>query len=117
TYRATDVDHDGYGDVLVQSATAVRVLFGNADGHPTTSQQVLTPIARGTAAYADLDADGKLDVMLPASDGIVAYTSPYDVLSPFPFPSIVSTASEGRPYYSNQIAPGFIGFVGTMPGA
>ena len=123
TFRATDIDQDGYGDVVVQSATAIRVLFGNPDGHPTTSQQVLTPIARGAAAYVDLDLDpaGKLDVLLPASDGLVAYTSPYGVLSPFPFPSIVSTSSEGTPYFSNQIADGVIGIVGrpanTNPGS
>lgn len=119
TYRGTDINRDGYGDIIVQSATGIRVLFGNADGHPTTSQQVVTPIARGAAHYADLDLDsaGKLDILLPAADGIVAYTSPFDVLSPFPFPSIVSTASEGRPYYSHAISDGIIGFVGTAPGA
>jgi hypothetical protein len=123
TFRATDIDRDGYGDLVVQSATAIRVLFGNADGHPTTSQQVLTPIARGAATYADLDLDsaGKLDVLLPAADGIVAYTSPYGVLSPYPFPSIVSASSEGTPYFSNPIADGVIGIVGrpanTSPGS
>lgn len=119
TLRSTDVDQDGYGDVVVQSATAIRVLFGNPDGHPTTSQQVLTPIARGPAFYADLDRDaaGKLDVLLPAADGIVAYTSPYGVMSPYPFPSIVSSTDEGVPYFSNPIAPGVIGIVGTPAGA
>ncbi|MBA3391222.1 MAG: VCBS repeat-containing protein [Deltaproteobacteria bacterium] len=117
TFRATDINRDGYDDLLIQSSTAIRALFGSPEANLSTGSSVLTPIARGHASYADLDVDGRLDVLLPAADGVVAYTSPYDVLSPFPFPSLINVGMTGTPLFSHGLAPGVIGFIGMPPSA
>lgn len=117
TFRATDINRDGYDDLLIQSSTAIRVLSGSPEANLSTGSSVLTPIARGQASYADLDGDGRLDVLLPAADGVVAYTSPYEVLSPFPFPSFIDVATSGTPLYTQFIADEVIGIVATAPNA
>src|SRR5262249_53116405 len=49
SYRITDVDHDGIGDVVSQSQTSIDVLFGSFDADLATTESILTPIARGPA--------------------------------------------------------------------
>lgn len=112
SFGVTDIDEDHFGDLLIQSPTSLQVVYGNAAGVPNEATTTLTPIVRGAAYFTDLDVDGKTDVMLPSTDGIVAYTSPYQVLSPFPFPSVIDN-DEGIPYYSHPIDDGVIGFIGT----
>ncbi|MBA3820401.1 MAG: VCBS repeat-containing protein [Deltaproteobacteria bacterium] len=113
TFRVTDVDDDGIGDILVQSPTALQVFGGSFDGAPQLASSTLTPIARGPASYAYLDEDSdSLDVLLPTADGIAAYTSAYGVPSPHPFPSLVGHL--GRPRYSHEVVDKVMAFVGTL---
>ena len=117
SYRVTDVNADGVGDILSQSQTAVSVVFGDDTSGAGVLQtsSILTPAALGPATYGDLDADGKLDVLMPTADGIVAYTSPFGLPSPFPFPSLVS-ADMGKPLFTSPLDDGRLGIIGTLPG-
>jgi hypothetical protein len=118
SYRITDVNADGFGDVLGQSQSAVTVLFGDADAGLFTSADIQTPFPQGRATYADLDGDGSLDVVAPTADGIVAYTTPFGVPSPYPFPSFVGEAM-GKPLFVEPIADSptanHLGIIGTIP--
>jgi hypothetical protein len=113
TLQITDVDRDGIGDLVIQAPTALHVSLGNPDGVARLDSSILTPIARGPASYADLDLDGTADLLLPTSDGIAAYTSPFGVMTPFPFPSLI-TETQGVPLFAHPIDVGTIGFLGTQ---
>ncbi len=106
SYRVTDVNHDGIGDVLAQLPNEVRVLFGDSAATGGTTASIQIPSAQGPAFYADIDQDTTLDMLMPTTDGIVAYTSPFGLPSPFPFPSPIGNEI-GKPLavqlaFSNQ---------------
>jgi len=55
-----DVNRDGKPDLVVSGAT-VRLLLGKGDG--TFADTIYYPAASSTLALADLNADGKLEVI------------------------------------------------------
>ena len=112
--RVTGVNADGFGDVLAESQTAVTVLFGDRGAGLSKSADLLTPFPQGPATYADLDGDGSLDVLAPTADGIVAFTTPFGVPSPYPFPSFIPDAM-GKPLFVQPIIDGHLGIIGTSP--
>ena len=80
--RVTDIDRDGYGDVIGVSTTSIVVRHGSSTGTLATASSFVTPAQSGPPAFSDLDGDGALDVTLTTLDGIVSYTSPFGTLSP-----------------------------------
>lgn len=56
-----DIDHDAYGDVIVQRWDRFRVYRGNVDG--TLRADPYVPSSGGVAAVADFTGDGWLDVL------------------------------------------------------
>ncbi|MDB4955175.1 MAG: hypothetical protein JWO36_2744 [Myxococcales bacterium] len=81
----TDVDRDGYGDAVGLSAESLVTRFGDDAGHLDVARSTLTPVRAGASEVLDIDGDGALDVLVPARDGAVAYTSPHGAMSPFAF--------------------------------
>lgn len=112
SYRITDIDKDGIGDVLVQSATSVDVLYGKSDGPPSARVSLQSPIARGPACYGDRDGDSALDLVLPTSDGIVTYTSELGALVPLPFASPIDP-NMGAPLLVRALSDDILVLVGT----
>jgi hypothetical protein len=81
----TDTDSDGYNDVVGLTHSSFQVLYGDAAGTlGRTSTAVIPPIG-GPPAVARIDGDASLDLVIPAGDGLIAYTEPYGVISPYPF--------------------------------
>jgi hypothetical protein len=117
TYRVTDVNGDGFNELLVQSQTSVTAVF-DASTQAVNAVSIQTPIPRGNAAFARVDADGSLDTLLPTTDGIVAYTTRFGTPSPYPFPSPIA-AVIGDPMFSHPITPvgprNDLGMIGTFP--
>src|SRR5206468_902191 len=116
SFRITDTSADGIGDVLIQSQTAVTVVFGDADGSLATSATVQTPFPQGAVSFADIDGDTHLDVLAPTADGIVAYTTPFGQPSPYPFPAFVPQ-DMGKPLFvqplPTQPFENHLGIIGT----
>lgn len=96
--RVSDVDRDGYGDVIGVSKTSIVVRHGNATGTLATASSFVTPAQSGPPAFSDLDGDGALDVTLTTLDGIVSYTSPFGTLSPVDIESPI-LGQQGEPIH------------------
>lgn len=79
----TDVDHDRIGDAVGISVTSIATRAGDTAGQLASERDTLTPGAAGEAAILDLDRDGTSDIMLPTRDGLVAYASPQDTITPY----------------------------------
>lgn len=110
----TDIDRDGYGDVIALSATSLTVSFGEASGAIGRQLSTLTPVVRGAPGFARLDDDDSLDVVLPTDDGVLAYSSPYGMLAPHPFPmelQISSSCSDmlGTPFHVFRASDRYVG--------
>jgi len=84
-FTITDVDGDLYGDVISVSGTSLTVHYGDAVGDLAFEASTLIPTLRGGPTFADIDGDLTTDVVIPTADGVAAYSSPYQVLSPHPF--------------------------------
>jgi hypothetical protein len=78
----TDVDRDGFGDVLGVSGTSIVVHHGDAAGSLVGAISFVTPAQTGPHVFGDLDGDGTLDVTLATLDGLVSYTSRFGTLAP-----------------------------------
>ena len=85
SFFVSDVDHDHIGDVVGLSADSLMTRLGDIGGQLASERETLTPTIHGAPTIADLDHDGSFDVLVPARDGVVAYASPQDSLSPFAF--------------------------------
>ena len=85
SFTITDVDGDFYGDVISVSGTSLTVHYGDAFGDLAFEASTLIPALRGEPTFADIDGDASTDVVIPTADGVAAYSSPYQVLSPHPF--------------------------------
>jgi hypothetical protein len=115
-FQVTNVDGDQKeggdldNELLVQSQTAIISVKGASRAETEVPSVIQTPIARGHAAFAYLDSDSSLDVLLPTVDGIVAYTSQFGSPSPAPFPSPV-TADQGTPLLVRAITPQHLGIL------
>jgi hypothetical protein len=85
-FRISDVDFDGYGDVVGLNATALNMRYGDPTGTLPDSYNVVTPSLQGFPALSHL-ADAEVDdVVLPTADGLVAYTGAFGIPSPRQFP-------------------------------
>ncbi len=83
-YAVTDVDQDGYGDVVSLASTSLDVAFGEGTADLSRRASTLTPRAFGVPAFTHLDADSTLDLLVPTADGIAGYSSQFQELSPHP---------------------------------
>jgi hypothetical protein len=83
TIFVTDIDRDRYGDVVGLSADAIVSRFGDPTGKLEREAATVIPTVGGPIAIADLDGDNARDVLVPARDGLVAFASPQDAMSPF----------------------------------
>jgi hypothetical protein len=100
-FRISDVDFDGYGDVVGLNATALNMRYGDPTGTLPDSYNVVTPSLQGFPAVSHL-ADAMVDdVVLPTTDGLVAYTGAFGVPSPRQFPF----GNEGAGLASNAPNP------------
>src|SRR5207344_1008450 len=63
---AADLDNNGAPDLIVASATATKVILGGPGGAWTP---VAAPVALGAQAVADLESDGRLDLIGRLPDG------------------------------------------------
>jgi hypothetical protein len=80
-----DVDRDQIGDAIGINNESIVTRFGDFGGQLVRTRTLQTAVAAGTIAITDLGVDGHRDVVLPTRDGIVAYASPQQVVSPFAF--------------------------------
>ena len=85
-FGVTDINADGFGDVVSLSGTSLTVNFGDASGELATQSSNVVPFLGGAPAVTHLDPDLTLDIVMPTADGLVAFTSRYQVLAPYPFP-------------------------------
>ena len=83
-YAVTDVDQDGYGDVVSLASTSLDVGFGDGSADLSRRASTLTPRALGVPAFTHLDPDSTLDLLVPTANGIAGYSSQFQELSPHP---------------------------------
>ena len=88
-----DVDGDGAGDLVGIGSTALVTLFG--DPVPARTHVMATPSIQGAAAFADLDGDNFVEVVIPTIDGVVSYSSRFGSLAAEPFPTDVTGDETG----------------------
>jgi len=67
--RVIDQDGDGHRDVLVLSSDRVYILRGEGMGRLAAPRTVVLPEAGGAMAVADLDFDGRRDVLVGSRQG------------------------------------------------
>jgi hypothetical protein len=80
----TDVNGDGYGDVVGVASASLDTLYGDGSAQLAQSALTATAGADGAVSIADLGY-GKLDAVYPTRDGLAAYASPFGALLPLPF--------------------------------
>ena len=83
-YEVTDIDRDGYGDVVSLAGTSLDVAYGDRDANLSRRARTLTPRAFGLPAFTHLDADPALDLLVPTANGIAGYSSQFQELTPHP---------------------------------
>ena len=69
-YAVTDVDQDGYGDVVALASTSLDVAFGESSADLSRRGSRLTPRAFGVPAFTHLDEDSTLDLLVPTANEI-----------------------------------------------
>jgi hypothetical protein len=89
-FGITDTNKDGYGDVVALGGTSLTAYYGDANATLVNQLHMITPELSSAPAVTHLDSDPTLDLVLPTSDGLLAYTSPFAVPSPYSFPVEVS---------------------------
>lgn len=117
SFAVTDVDGDLYGDLVSVSRTALTVNFGDATGGLEFSASALIPTLRGEPTFSDINSDATLDVVFPTADGVAAYSSRYQALTPHPFALDLGDPSkcgagrqlEGQPFHVFRIDQGHLG--------
>ncbi len=85
-FRISDIDRDGYGDVVGLNATALNVRYGDLTGELPESYNVVTPQVQGSPQITHLVSEDVDDLVLPTADGLVVYTGAFGVPSPRQFP-------------------------------
>ncbi len=85
SYRVTDIDRDGYGDVVSLTSTSLDVAYGDFAATLAAQTSTLTPRALGAPAFTLLDADEAVDLLVPTANGLAGYSSQYQVMSPHSF--------------------------------
>ncbi len=84
SYAVTDVDRDGFGDVVVLASTALDVVHGGQAPVLSRRTTTLTPRSFGPPAFTHLDADPTLDLLVPTTNGVAGYSSAFGELAPHP---------------------------------
>src|SRR5258708_5360104 len=79
-YGATDIDDDGFNDVVALTGTSLTVHHGDAAGKLDAVTTTIVPFVQGEPAVTNLDPDKTLDIVIPTPDGLAAYTSPFKTL-------------------------------------
>lgn len=115
TFAVTRIDDDTVGDVLVQTPTGVQALYGFGDGTLFADAAQLSATPTGPASFADLDGDGRLDVLIPTADGIAAFTSPFGGPTSHAFPAVIGP-DLGVPTFGIAADEAFGVFLGDMAG-
>lgn len=122
TFDVTDIDKDGFGDIVALSGTSVEVNHGDAVGRLDKRSSTLTPYMRGPAAFLELDDDPSLDIVVPTNDGLVAFSSAFGVVAPHPFSIDLASGPVcdiGKPFYGFSLGDKYMGvlFADTTGGA
>ncbi|HEY7337559.1 MAG TPA: VCBS repeat-containing protein [Bryobacteraceae bacterium] len=91
-YAAADLNGDGYADIVL-GGDSTRVLFGAGDGtFPTVTE--IGPSSQ-TVHIADLNHDGKPDIVLRAGDSLFAYLGNGDGSFQTPTETVLSADTYG----------------------
>lgn len=101
--RISDINDDRIADLIGLSPTSLTTRFGDAIAPLTTSVSLNTSTQTGAAGWGDLDNDGRLDLMIPTRDGLVAYSSTYGELSPLAVNSGTIVDDTGKPNPNAQV--------------
>jgi hypothetical protein len=120
-FYTTDINGDGFGDVVGVAATTLETRFGDPAAQLAGSAIEITAGAAGAAAISDIDGDGRLDTLVPTRDGIAAYASPYRALLPYAFPIEVAGAAVApvalAPLDGTHVVALYAGSASTIVGA
>ncbi len=87
TFRAGDVDGDGIADLIGLVGTHAEIRHGNAAADFSNVTDQLIPASSGNAII-DLDGDGRTDVLLASSLGMVTMLGAQDGFDQHPYSSI-----------------------------
>ena len=111
-FGITDINGDGYGDVVSLGGTSFTTYDGNAAGTLVDRTTLTSPVLQGQPAVTNLDPGPTLDLVLPTVDGLLAYTSPAHVPSPYPFPvDITPTGGQLQQLYVFPISKQYLGLL------
>lgn len=87
--EAGDVDGDGVADLVSTSATELRVLYGDSDGTPLTSESLQpSPSATGPFLLTDFNQSGGADLAIPTDGGVVPFFDVDGLLRHHPSPTL-----------------------------
>ncbi len=70
SFGVGDVDGDGFADLIGNDTTTITVRYGDATGSFASELDVFTREPTGPLAFADINADGRLDVLVPIESGL-----------------------------------------------
>ncbi|MEO8549219.1 MAG: hypothetical protein ABI678_04580 [Kofleriaceae bacterium] len=111
-FGITDINQDHYGDIVALGGTSLTAYYGDATASLSHQLAMITPTLLAQPAVAHLDPDSTLDIVLPTLDGLLAYTSPFQVPSPYPFPIDVSMGGVGaRSLYVFPLDGSYLGLL------
>lgn len=110
-FGITDTNHDGYGDVVALGGTSLTAYYGDANATLANQLHLITPELFSAPAVTHLDSDPTLDLVLPTADGLLAYTSPFAVPSPYSFPVVVSGSGGPQELFVFPLDNAFLGLL------
>lgn len=86
-FRVSDLDGDHIGDVLGVGPDAVHALYGSTRAPLSSATTRHAPASTGVPAIGDYTGDGRLDIVWPVADGLLAFDTTSGGPEPVQFPS------------------------------